>query len=112
MVDENINADASAVVQKVEVTQETYDRLQGDVEVVAPSINDLVDLPGMQPVYVDTDLYIKSSEQKPTGAIELASYGQGTVRYPPTPAKDLPALEASIKEDLAISLERYAVIKR
>lgn len=111
MADEDIKVDVSATAEKIEVTPEVYDRLLSDVETVAPSINDLVDLPGMQPVYVDTDYYIKSSEQKPQDAVVLASYGQGTVSYPPTPAKDLPALEASIKEDLAISLERYTVIK-
>ncbi len=101
MADEEIKSSA----EKVEVSDEDYTRLLSDIEVVAPSVSDLVDLPGMQPVYLDRDIYIKSSEQKPEGATELASYGQGTVSYPPTPAKYLPALEASIKEDLVIALE-------
>lgn len=96
---------------KIEVSDDDYTRLLSDIEVVAPSVSDLVDLPGMQPVYLDTDSYIKSSEQKPEGATELVSYGQGTVSYPPTPAKDLPVLEASIKEDLQIALEHSTVKK-
>lgn len=105
-------ADEKLVEQKkLELTEEEYTKLVSDTETVAPSISDLVDLPGMQPVYVDADLYIKSANEKPQDATELAAYGQGTVAYPPTPAKDIAAVEASIKEDLTIALERHTVIK-
>lgn len=97
--------------KKLALGKKDYLRLLSDIDVVAPSVTDLVDLPGMQPVYIDTDTYIKSSEKKPDGAVELASYGQGTVSYPPTSKKHQPRLEASIKEDLVIALERHTVKK-
>lgn len=97
--------------KRLELNRKDYRKLLSDIDVVTLSVTDLVDLPGMQSVYVDTDLYIKSSEKKPDSAIELASYGQGAVSYPPTSEKQLPKLEASIKEDLVIALERHTVKK-